>query len=353
MANICENIICGDMHFFKSNKSELACRTKADTEIIMEPCKDFDVCTDYEGSLHIGAVDEKGNIIYIRYISGHWGRGSAARGANAENIFIAFENNATVIFYTSENKLFSLKIDTGLHEPVFLGELAAASSAFANEGNIYYTNSKGILCKNSKELYEGRGISHIFATKNLVCFKEGDEIKMLDEDEDGPPRSLTRRHGKQAQCPLIMYTENRQTLAWLDGKKMLSSQKEKSWQRLEETGVNDYDIAAIFKLCNINSSEYCIGLMKNNEIVFPHIRSEQVSLNPVVSAEVIKTPSPKSARSEDTLSIQVFRELREIHQKLRELDEKLETPKKTQTVQIIKKYAPEPKKINLYKTHKK
>ncbi len=351
MAKLCENIICGDMRLFKNEKNELICRTSTDTEIVSEHCTDFDACTDADNIIHIGTADEKGNLVYIRHISGHWGRGIAARKVDAENIFISALGNGIVIFYTSKNKLFSLKIDNDLHEPDLVSEITPSSFPFCDGKNIYYTNNRGVLCKNREELCSGREISHIFATSGLVCFKDKDELKILDERTEHSQKSLTRRHGRRAQCPLIMHTGNRQILAWLDGNKMLSSQKEdESWQRLEETALDNYDNAAIFKLCNRTSFQYCIGFLKNNEPIFPHRKPS----TPISQADAITHKvNPQNSKPTDTLSLQLLGELREIRKKLIELDEKLEKTKKNQTVQIIRKESSTPKKTSLYKSHKK
>ena len=147
MAKFCENIICGGKYFFINGQSELVCRSKNKEEQIMTGCSDFDAVAE-KGCIHIAAADKSGNLLYIINNNEHWGRGIAASGAAAENLFIQTEQGNTTVFYVSGGGLYKIGLNTDAMQQILLDEIHYGAMPFVCQNTVYYINKEEKLCTN-------------------------------------------------------------------------------------------------------------------------------------------------------------------------------------------------------------
>ena len=338
MAKICNNVVCGDKLICKTLKGELICKTKKGTEMIMKACIDFDAAVDKQGSIHISAVDDDGNMIYIKNASERWGKGIISPNALADNIFVFLKNEGIIVFYTSNNCLWSQVVDNEIHSPREHDKISPSAVPFVTYDAAYYINKNGNLCKNGEEIYRGKEIKHIFASDKGVCFKERDGLKFVNTEDLSISQSLTRRHGKNAECPILVPEERGQILYWIDGSSVFSSVKKgETWQRLEEKSSEGFENIGIYKFCTPEADMYDIGYMKNNEayrwgkICQDGLKVKSEKCN---TAESIKEDFGHQLKMELLLA-----EIKKIHKKIMDIDGKIELIKKEENSkrnQIVK-----------------
>lgn len=262
MAKICENVICGERHFFISEQNELICRSDNLSEVLMPDCRDFDAVEDGD-CIHI-AADMSGNLVYIINNNGHWGRGIAAKGVKPENIFICCEQDKTQVYYVNDLGLYKICLDGDTAEPTLIDEILYCSMPFVCENKMYYINKKEKLCTNNgEEICGGGNISHIFATNEYLCVKDGDRLDLISTTDFSDKKSLTRRHGRSAQCPLYVSTRNVETLCWYDENEVFFSRKEnEKWCGLETITVQHAERLGIYKF----DGKYDLGCIKDELI---------------------------------------------------------------------------------------
>ncbi len=263
MAMICENIICSEKYFFKNSYGELICRSKNLSEQLMAWCCDFDVVEE-NGCIHIAASDKEGNLVYIINNNGHWGRGIAAKGVKPENIFICCEGGEKLIYYVSDLKLYKICLDGDMAEPTLIDEILYYSMPFVCGNKVYYINKKEKLCRSDgEEICGGGNISHIFATNKYLCVKDDDRLDLISTEDFSDKKSLTRRHGRSAQCPLYVCTGDVETLCWHDENEVFFSRKKNGkWCGLETITVQNAERLGIYKF----DGKYDLGCLKNGQI---------------------------------------------------------------------------------------
>ncbi len=262
MSKICKNIICGERYFFISEKGELICKTSGNAEQILERCIDFDAVLDEDG-IHIAAAANEGNTVYIRCVKNRWGMGIVSSGIRAENIFIYAEKGGMIMFFVSGEKLFLQKVDSEIHQAELIDEISLSAAPFAVGNTVFYVNKLGNLCQSGAgEICQGKDINHIFATENEICFKDGDKLLLLARADLLNQQLLTRRHGKNACCPVLAETKDGKILCWCDGEKVFAAKRaEEKWQRLESFVPPNADLLGIFKFDGV----YDLGCMIEGE----------------------------------------------------------------------------------------
>ena len=263
MAKICKDIICGEKHFFITEQNELMCCFKNLSEQLMPCCSDFDA-TLVDECIHIAANDKEGNLLYMINHNGHWGKGVAAKGVKPENIFIYCEQDKTVIHYVNNSGLYKICIADGISESILMDEIFYETMPFVYKNKVYYINKKEKLCTNDGvEICDGKNISHIFATNKYLCVKDGDRLDLISTSDFSDKKSLTRRHGRSAECPLYVTTNNAETLCWHDEKEVFFSRKNnEKWCALETFNVQNAQRLGIYKFNGI----YDLGCFKSGKI---------------------------------------------------------------------------------------
>ncbi len=263
MAKICKNIICGEKYFFIAEQNELICRFENFSEQLLSWCYDFDA-TLIDGCIHIAASDKEGNLLYMINNKGHWGRGIAAKGVKPENIFIYCEQGKTLIYYINSLGLYKVCIADGMSESTLIDEISCVAMPFVFEKKVYYINKKEALCTNDGvEICDGGNISHIFATNEYLCIKDGDRLDLISTSDFLDKKSLTRRHSRCAECPLYVKGGDVETLCWYNENKVFFSRKEnEKWHGLETFTVDGAERFGIYKFDGI----YDLGCLKGAKI---------------------------------------------------------------------------------------
>ena len=350
MAKICNNILLGNKHFFRNLKGELICNEKGSARIIMEKCIDFDGAVKGE-ELHIAASDGE-KLVYILNIGDRWGKGILAEGLSAENLFICIGDKGATVHYVSGEELYRLDVEDKGALPVFVAQISTCAMPFAAGTDVYYINSEGMLCKNDREIRSGKEISFIFATGSRLCIKEGNRLLIADSGTPGDQKSLTKRHGRRAECPLVVNTREGEILCWKDGNLVLSSVRNSTgWQRLEEEQCRENERTEIFKFCEKNKHEYALGRIVSGQVTkWGEIPRE----NPPEKAEELKAERNIKEEFHRQLQMEhILGGIREIHQRILELDGKIEKLNRAREKEVITKISKPVNKRNLYKVHKK
>ena len=259
MSKICKNIICGEQYFFITKSNELICKTFEKAELLLEKCIDFDAVCDDDG-IHIAAVLDSGKVVYIRCVKSRWGMGDVSENFKAENLFIHTKNGEVRIFFVSEKKLFSQKLDTKINKAELIDEISSDALPFAVGETVFYVNREGKLCQSGAgEIYEGTDISYIFATEKEICIKDGDRLMLLSRADAGNQQILTRRHEKNAFCPVLAKTDEYQVLCWCDENEVFwAKRRDEKWQRIETFIPENVDFLGIF----IFDGVYDLGCVK-------------------------------------------------------------------------------------------
>ncbi len=357
MANFCADIVCGNKYLYKSDRSELVCRVGRDEEQIMQDCDDFDAVMDENGDIHIGTIDTKGNLIYIKNHAQRWGRGVIAENAAAENVFIVLENEKVNFYYVNENYLCCLIVDNEVHSPERIDKVFNPSMIFASENDIYYVNEKSGVMKNAEEIYSGRNIKHLFAAGSQVCIKDGDELKLIDTANNNEAKSLTRRHGRNAGCPIVAVDEEFVMLCWMDEGKVYSAKKNGTiWQRLEEESTDGFEKVTIFKFSEHHKSGYVLGCVERGMVKGWGENSDNFQSMEIVNAQPDKNENSRNLMEEfhNRLNLEILLgEIRSMHKKILEMDKKIEKIKKNHALQIVSGISKSQKQRSLCKIDKK
>ncbi len=356
MAKFCKDIVCGKKYIYKSDKSELMCRCDDEEEQLMPICAEFDATLANNGDIHIVAVDEKGNLVYIKNSGRRWGRGVVAEKVEAENVFIIVDDENINLYYTNESEFLKLIIDDEIQAPTRIGSVENSGLTFVDGNEAYYVNKKHEVISESKGVvYSGKNISFIFVLDNSICLKDEKELKLIDVENNNECKSLTRRHETGAGCPVFANKNGIETLFWIDGEKLYSAKKQgEVWQRLETEKLESFDKVGIFKFCDSVSVEYTIGCVK-------HSKPERWGENSGRADEFAETYScsdaGKSKIMEDfhnRLNMEIImNEIRGIHEKILDIDKKIEKIKKNHALQIVSEISRRKENASLYKMHKK
>lgn len=276
MAKICENIICGEKYFFINKKNELVCRSNNHTEEIMTGCCDFDAVVEDE-CIHIAAAEKSGNLVYIINSKGHWGRGVAASGKVAENLFIQREQGVTVVYYVCGDGFYKICVGAADGQPVLLDKILYRAMPFVCGKRVYYINKEEMLCTNERqEICAGGDITHIFATTEYLCVKNKNRLELISTSDFDNKQSLTRRHGGSAQCPVIVSAGDSEILCWCDGDNVFFSKRTDGiWHSLETNTVQNAERPGIYKF----DGKYDLGCMKNGQICSLNIKAQKSELH--------------------------------------------------------------------------
>ncbi len=303
MSRICKDVILKtdkDEYFlyinkkkelvFQKMKNNILC---SEMEIIMLFCADFDAIADRTGKIHIVGCDEGGKLIYFQKAGLRWAKGKILEGTKAENIFLFKTDDNLVAFFGEKGyiKCFDFSdVEGGAFE---IDRTSADKKFYITQRDgknfyLFYTKEEGEnfgfkrFCTevrendNFEEISKGAEIKNIFALKQedeiILCYKEEDAIKFEKPGDKSSKEILTRRHGRSAQCPVLMRSRGGVKLCWLDGESIFSSTrtfKEEKWQRLERENLKNFDRLNIFKICysSDDEDEYVLGGLKNNEVV--------------------------------------------------------------------------------------
>ncbi len=371
MAKICQSVVLqngkNSMFIEQTKENQLLCKMMNYSKITEEVFElgsavDFDAALDKIGDIHIVMTDEKGNMIYIRKSKDRWIRGVVKENLGAENVFVFSSGEGIMIFYGSGNTLYCQKISQEIQDPYMIDKNADAETFYViqkEDGDflIIYINeekkelgSRRFLRKSGtwqefQSISQCNEIKHVFATDHggdiLVCYKAMDEIRFLKIGES-TQQSLTRRHTGRAQCPVVMTTGDGIKLCWLCDGRVFSSEKKgetSRWQRLEENRISDVEQMGIFKFCNTQMS-YKIGFVKNGYV---GIWGEE--------KEIFANPKPQNA--EQNKIERIFEEIKVIHSRIEELNNKIDKMKKIVMISPNKKAMEKVSRTNLVKIDKK
>ncbi len=371
MAKMCQSVVLQNgkegTFITQTQKNQVLCKMMNYSKITDEVFElgnavDFDAAVDKKGDIHIVMTDEKGNMIYVRKSKERWIRGVVKDNLGAENIFVFPLDEGIIVFYGSEKTLYCQKISQEIQDPYMIDKTADEETFHVvqkEDGDflIIYINEekkelgsrrsagKSEVWQDFQPISQGGEVKHIFATDHggdvLVCYKAMDEIKFVKIGESSQ-QSLTRRHTGRAQCPVIMTAGDGIKLCWLcDGRIFSSERKEGNsrWQRLEENRISDVEQVGIFKFCTTRTS-YKIGFVKNGYVC---IWGEE--------KEIFANPKPQNA---DQNKIEkIFEEIKVIHSRIEELNNKIDTMKKVVMISPSKKAVEKAGKTNLVKINKK
>lgn len=261
MAKFCKDIIWGKRYLFINGQNELISLFDDISEVLMTDCWDFDAVKS-DDCMHIAAADKSGNLVYIVNNNGHWGRGIAASNVEAENIFINKGEGNTEIVYVSGGGLYKICPD-GKDGAVLLDRILCNALPFVCGKAVYYINENEKLCTMNEEICEGREITHIFATGKYLCIKDGDRLDLINTSDFSDKTSLTRRHGRSAECPLYVHTGDVETLCWQDENMVFFSRKKgEKWCSLETFTVQNTERLGVYKF----DGNYDLGCLKEGKI---------------------------------------------------------------------------------------
>lgn len=371
MAKMCQNVVLqsgkDSMFVTQTQENQVLCKVMNGLKITEEVFQlggavGFDAAVDKMGDIHIVMTDEKGDMIYIRKSKDRWIRGVVKENLGAENIFVFPLDKGVMIFYVSEKTLYCQKITREIQPPYAIDKTAYAGTFFVVQREngdflITYINeekrelgarrfsSKGDTWQDFQTISQCDEVKYVFATDHgddiLICYKAMDEIRFVKIGE-GSQQSLTRRHTGRAQCPVIMTAGGGIKLCWLcDGRVFASERKDENlrWQRLEETPISDVEQVGIFKFCNRQIS-YKIGFVKNGCV---GIWGEE--------EEKIATPKPQN--TDQNKIERIFEEIKIIHSRIEELNNKIDKMKKVVMISPSKKVVERVGRTNLVKIDKK
>ncbi len=262
MAEICKDIIWEKRYLFINGQNELISLIDDISEVLMTDCCDFDAVKS-DDCLHIAATDKSGNLVYIVNNNGHWGRGIAASNVAAENIFIIKGEDDTEIIYVSDGGLYKI-CPSGHEGAVLLDRILCNALPFVCDRTVYYINDKQKLCAScGQEICSGANISHIFATTEYLCIKDKDRLDLINAREFSDKKSLTRRHGRSAKCPLYVRGGVGQTLCWYDGTQVYFSKNEGGiWRSLKTITMHNSERLGIYKF----DGKYNLGCLKDGKV---------------------------------------------------------------------------------------
>ena len=356
MAGFCKNIICDDRLFTVNLKNELVCISRNGEELLMNNCCDFDAVSDAMGCVHIAASETEGKLVYIRNKGERWGKGIVASDICTENIFVVSDKKDVKIFYSRDGLLCCRTIDAEIHNEQILDKISDSSNVFVTEDTVFYVNTDGELMKNGTKIYDGKGVVMIFAKGKEICFKDKDGVKIIDTEKGHLPKSLTRKHGEGAECPVLVHNGTDSKLHWIDGKTVFSAKRSNEiWQRLETESAENVEKVMVCKFCNDKMCEYDIGFLKNGE-VYRWGEKEKRDENKVVEANRYFHNSERNLKAEFESMMkmeEILGEIKNIHKKITEINEKMGRIQKINTVNLGVKRQKDMKKSNLLKMYKK
>ena len=347
MAKFCNYVVCGNK-LLTINQGALMCISDAKTEELMPSCVDLDAALDDDGGMHIAAVVDSGDLIYIRNVAERWGKGTVGRNIKAKNLFVFYRNHKTEIFYDYNGKLVKQAVGDEVYPVEEVAELSATAKFFVDTNDVYYVDSKGKLCCENGEIPASGEVDFVVSAGNYFCFKDRDGLKYAETSNPNSLTNLTKKHGKTANCPIITET----ALYWIDGSYMYyATKKEDGWQRLERVNIEDFYGLGIYKFCAKSSAKYEIAYLKNG-VVCRWEGYEKLQE---------KSEPPKENRGRDIKKEfdnffkmeQILEEIREIHRKISEIDKKIEYFKELKTKTVVTNIPKTIKRKDLLKINKK